>query len=657
MSDVVKYIIDGKWKDKVYAARALSGDHYDKAKRDLPAVTWSGTFSERKASALIDYSGYVVLDIDHLDRTQLVSLKAKLSEDEYVCFAFASPSDKGIKILVKVNTEAEHHLAAFLHLQNYFENKYLLKVDDSGKDICRLCFVSFDQFAINKTGKVFEVDKKYGIVNHYVLPPGLANYKVTTDILKIYDTCVKWVGNTVAYIKGMRNRYCHALACALNRCGVSAADCEGLLMNNYDLDQKEIAHIVKSAYFHNSHEHGTVEVKDLAGATGKFKAPPFIPNFTDDVVLNDLMRITANLHHYKVGKPEILDVVGKVAKYYKKEGLVDLDRKGLVQLMNEAIKTYNAKIIEETDGLSLNYVTAEEIGNEIINIDFNEKSIPTTFEDIDAATRGGLIPGNFYIMVGVGGTYKSILAQYISVATAFKDKAVLYLNGEMSQMQFYERLCSMTMHLNLYKEMNAGRINKGNISELISEMNKVLKHNLFFVGGTGFGKDAILATISNIEAKSGKKIALVIIDGISQMDSMNMAEIPAAIENTRLAKEIAKEAHDSEGIVVIGLMHVSGEQELAKVRRDNSLNCRGGGKTIANSDGYFSTSLLIDPAVNDLDNPGDVMYLENKFYLRFHDKRNNGGTVNQIINVGEFIKLEVENCDPKSYEVKMMSKR
>lgn len=656
LDSVIKGIIEGQWKGRIDDIRTLDKKAYDDAKRSLPAITWSGQFKERKAAAIESYSGYIILDIDHIEPSDVLNLKVKLREESCVYFAFASPSGKGLKILCHVNTDKDQHLSAFLHLQHYFENKYLLKIDDSGKDICRLCFVSHDPEALHKDHSPFIVDLKFGVVNNYNMPAGLSNYKPQKDVTKLFELCVKWVGNTCAYVPGMRNKYCHAISCAMNRLGASAQDTENILLQNYDLDPKEIAHVVKSSYFHYSHEHGSVEAKDTSSVSN-FKAPPYIQNFTDDVVLNDLMRISANLYHYKLAKADIWDIVAKIAKYYKKEGLIDLDRKSLATLINDAIKILNSKVIEATDGLTLKYTTAEEIGNEIINIDVDGKSIATTFPDIDAATRGGLMPGNFYIMVGVGGTYKSIVAQYMAVATAYKDKAVLYLNGEMSQFQFYERLCSMTMHMNLYKEMSDKRLTKENVGDLIAEMNTILKHNLFFVGGTGFGKDAILATIANIEAKTGKTIAMVIVDGVSQMDSMNMQEIPACIENTRLCKEIAKNAHDGEGVVVVGLMHVSGEQESAKTRRDNSLFCRGGGKTIANADGYFSTSLLVDPTTNDLDSTGDVLYLEDKFYLRFHDKRNNGGTINQIVNVGPNITLETENVDPRSYEVKITPKR
>ena len=649
----------GKWARNVLDIRDLPKDEYDAKKRKLPAVTWSGSFKVRKASEIIQYSNIVCLDIDHLTDKQVSELRKKLMEDEHVFFAFMSPSGKGFKILIRVSSGPENHLAAFLHLQKHFESKYLMKIDESGKDVSRLCFVSYDPDAIrNDDSKIFEVDLAYGKVSTVYNPPaGLQNNQVSKDLQFILETCKGWLSTGgFTYTQGQRNRYVHALACAVNRCGMSSADAEQLFVNEFaDLDLKEIQHCIKSAFFHNSHEHGTVEIKDLKTGIVKFKAPPYVHNFTDNVVLNDLMATTAMLHHYKLTKAEIADIIGKRALYFKSEGLIDLDRKSLVDLMNESIKILNKKIVEETDNSTLEYSKAQDIGRELVKMDVNERCIPTNFPSIDGSMRGGMMPG-YYGLIGPGGTYKSIFAQYVSIAAAFKDKAVLYLNGEMSGLQFYERLCSMTLKINLYQMLASKEINEGNIDTVIKEINNILKDNLFLVSGQGFGKEAILSTVANIEAKHNKKIGLIVIDGLSQMDPVGKDEIPASIYNSALCKEIAKEVHDGEGVVVLALIHVSGDQSAAKTRRDSGTNARGGGKIISNSDGYFSTSLLVDPATNDLDSDGDVMFLEDKFYLRYTDKRAGTGVVSTVINVGAHIELTEDNNDPRSYEVKIAGK-
>lgn len=647
---IITGIVNGRWKEKIDHIRTLNKGEYDIAKRELPAVTWSGTFKERKASKIESYSQYVVLDIDHLESQMIESLKKQLHDDEYVCFAFVSPSGQGIKILVKVSTGIENHLAAFLHLQKVFEEKYCLKVDDSGKDVSRLCFISYDSSAINKAGKTFDVDVRYGEAKQYVLPEGLKNYKPQKDLKIIFDTCVKWVEKTCSYAPGGRNRFVHALACALNRVGIEEIDANGLIKMNYDLEHPEVDHCCRSAYFHNSAEHGTVGFKDISSGVKDFKAPPYVANFTDDVVVNDIMQITCNLHYHKLPAEDIFRIVGKIAQYYKQKGYIDFERKSLGKIMNEAIATLNDKIQEETNSLSLKYVAAENLLEDLIDVDMDSTSIPTTFHDFDVSMRGGMMPGNFYGIIGVGGTFKSILAQYIGARTASSGKAVLYLCGEMNKYQFYERLAMMTMGVNLHEMMTKKELHKGNMSKFIAKMNEGLHNNLFFVPGNGFNEENILATTNNIKAKHNKQVCLVIIDGVSQMDQKNLAEIPAAIENTRVCKEIAKNANDGDGVVVLGLMHISGESN--KLFRDTGLRCRGGNKTVANMDGYFSTSLLYSPENISLENQGqDVKYIEDKFFLKFVDKRGSAGIIDAIIRVSNEIDLSVESMNTNQYEI------
>lgn len=188
------------------------------------------------------------------------------------------------------------------------------------------------------------------------------------------------------------------------------------------------------------------------------------------------------------------------------------------------------------------------------------------------------------------------------------------------------------------------------MKDFINDMNIVLKNNLFVITGTAFSEEGIHATINNIKAKHGKKIGLVIIDGISQMDQKGLAEIPAAIENTRICKEIAKQAHDGDGVAIIGLMHVSGEQN--KLMRDTGPRARGGGKVTANMDGYFSTSLLFSEENNSLENQGqDIIYVKDKFFLKYVDKRGSSGVTDSIISVSEDIKLTVESTNTNQYEI------
>jgi hypothetical protein len=641
-------ILSGKWKDQVEYLRTLDEKTYKQEKLKLPACTWSGTFSDRVDNGISQYSKYVVIDVDNLTPEVAEGFKAQLSADEYVLYSFLSPSGKGIKIVVMVSTDADNHRAAFLHLQNYFETKYGFQVDPSGKNISRLCFVSYDPRPVIKPSKVFEVDMKYSVVNNtYVPNPNLKNFKELRDSIAIFNLCKVWVNKTNTYVTGQRNHYIFALACAMNRCGVNIHETEEFFNQEFsDLDHKEIHTTIKSAYFRHQHEFASVEVKDLN--TSKFIAPPYVANYTDDVVINDVMRVTATLFNYKVPTTEITDIVSKVAKYYHREGYLDIDRVNLKDLMNKAVLILRENMASITDKIALKYESVEEMAKSLIKDKSSDFLVPTFIPSIDNSLGGGLSLGNFYGCIGLGGTFKSILLQFWACACAVNGIPFLYLNGEMSKVQFYQRLCTMVFGIPWTTLVRERNLNEDNIDEFIESVNKGLGNNLHVVNGTDYNKENICATITNIEAKTGKKIRMIGVDGLTQMDSLGKEEIPAAIHNTGVLKEISKETNTA----IVALIHLSGEND--KTLRDTGLRVRGGTKMLANMDGYFSTSLLVDKDfMESLDATEELKFIEGMMYLKYTDKRTGAGVTNCIINITKKLDLK-EDLDnpPHSYEYK-----
>lgn len=121
---------------------------YDEEKKKLPAVTFSGEFRERKKSALIAHSGLIIADIDDVPAEAIQVLKDKICQDSYTFACFLSPSAQGLKVLVKVDGSRikndTDHKAAFQSVEKYFKETFGIDLDPSGKDVCRLCFVSWD---------------------------------------------------------------------------------------------------------------------------------------------------------------------------------------------------------------------------------------------------------------------------------------------------------------------------------------------------------------------------------------------------------------------------------------------------------------------------------------------------------------------------------
>ena len=119
-------------------------------KAKLPAVTASGVFSKRAASALVEHSGILIADVDLDDNPQLMdagqmdAISQKLRSHYYTHFLFVSPSG-GLKVGVKIDaTDADTHKAAFLTVREWFSSTFGLVIDKACSDVSRLCFLSHD---------------------------------------------------------------------------------------------------------------------------------------------------------------------------------------------------------------------------------------------------------------------------------------------------------------------------------------------------------------------------------------------------------------------------------------------------------------------------------------------------------------------------------
>jgi len=107
-------------------------------------VTFSGEFERRNDSNLIKHSSLLTIDFDHLPNVNEV--KKQLLEDEYfeTELLFISPSGNGLKWIIKIDLSKITHQEFFIAVANYLQHTYKLEVDQSGKDISRACFLSYD---------------------------------------------------------------------------------------------------------------------------------------------------------------------------------------------------------------------------------------------------------------------------------------------------------------------------------------------------------------------------------------------------------------------------------------------------------------------------------------------------------------------------------
>jgi len=164
MLEVLHSFQNGHFKDEVLEAReAFQEDdviRYNELKRELPVVTFSGTFDgSHKISNLVEYNPVIIADIDNIPEEKLEEIKEKLQADPYLLAMWESVSGRGLKMLFKVDAMEEEHKLMFKALVYYLESKYSLLIDRSGSDIQRPCYVSYDpDIYINPESEAFNFD-------------------------------------------------------------------------------------------------------------------------------------------------------------------------------------------------------------------------------------------------------------------------------------------------------------------------------------------------------------------------------------------------------------------------------------------------------------------------------------------------------------------
>ena len=149
LDQVISWIKEGrgKFSDNIKAVRSALANNdkelADTHKRKLPAVMFSGTFEKRSSKHLKEHSGILCLDFDHLDNPR--KHLDELRYDPHIIASFVSPSGQGIKVLMAIEQNEEKHQESFRSCEQYMRMVYSLDVDQSGKDVSRLCFLSCDE--------------------------------------------------------------------------------------------------------------------------------------------------------------------------------------------------------------------------------------------------------------------------------------------------------------------------------------------------------------------------------------------------------------------------------------------------------------------------------------------------------------------------------
>ena len=157
----VKNIIPHKSATLLQIYNAITGDFYKERTDKLRSITdtkqarqfkannfdyctFSGTFTSRNDKNLVQHSGLMAVDFDHLPN--LEEIRQALLADEYfdTQLLFVSPSGDGLKWIIPIETSKTPHAKYFAAVANYILQTYSIEVDKSGRDVSRACFFPHD---------------------------------------------------------------------------------------------------------------------------------------------------------------------------------------------------------------------------------------------------------------------------------------------------------------------------------------------------------------------------------------------------------------------------------------------------------------------------------------------------------------------------------
>lgn len=155
INNALNEIKDNVFDTKITDLRTtVDSKEKDEKKKKLKAYLFSGQFRKRNKTDLNSYSNICVLDFDHVTNYEkdIELAKKTIHQNEYVFATWLSPSGDGIKALIMFDYSnianidrtkyALYHEEAYKEFYNCCFFPYVL--DDSGKDVTRLCFTSSD---------------------------------------------------------------------------------------------------------------------------------------------------------------------------------------------------------------------------------------------------------------------------------------------------------------------------------------------------------------------------------------------------------------------------------------------------------------------------------------------------------------------------------
>lgn len=192
--DVLNDIKSGVFKhliDKLNSFDYGSDEQKAFKESNIPAIGWNGVFTYRKNDALVEHSGLVAIDFDHIPDDIFSVYVDRLKGDIYTYALFRSPRKDGLKCIVKIPANIETHRPIVQGLRDHYNSPYY----DHFEDEARLCFVSYDpELYFNPESTTWETKGKVYSQNNKQ-----QNISVNNEVASTLNRLIKWEENRSQY--------------------------------------------------------------------------------------------------------------------------------------------------------------------------------------------------------------------------------------------------------------------------------------------------------------------------------------------------------------------------------------------------------------------------------------------------------------------------
>jgi hypothetical protein len=212
-------------------------------KSKLPGVCFNGTFTNRSIKGLEKKSGFIILDFDGFQNEQAtIDFKESLKEDAYIFAAWISPSNIGVKVLVKIPIKGEHK-GYFDALRLHFNSEHW---DVSSSNIDRFCFESYDPYLFQNNDSIIWTECELPESDEIGTSQPFISIKSDNRII---ENLMTWWNKKYGFVQGQKNNNLFKLAAAFNTFGINKSECEHVL-NQFcnGKNDKEIQQLINSAY-------------------------------------------------------------------------------------------------------------------------------------------------------------------------------------------------------------------------------------------------------------------------------------------------------------------------------------------------------------------------------------------------------------------------